>query len=44
MEALSPSPQRMRTPLPLRVDALNGLISEQVLPGRISSIWSWSLA
>ena len=30
METLSPSPQCMRTPVPLRVDGLTGLISEQV--------------
>jgi hypothetical protein len=38
METLSPSPQCMRTPVPLWVDGLDGLKSEQVSPGRISSI------
>jgi len=44
METLSPSPQCMRTPEPLWVDGLDGLKRDQVSPGRISSIWSWSLA
>jgi len=34
----------MRAPVPQRVDGLKGLKAEQVLPERISSIWSWSLA
>ena len=35
---LSPSPQCMRTPIPLWVDGLDGLKAEQVLPERISFI------
>ena len=38
METLSPSPQCMRTPVPLWVDGLTGLKGDQVLPERISSI------
>jgi hypothetical protein len=38
VEKLSPSPQCMRTPVPLWVDGLTGLKAEQVLPERISSI------
>jgi hypothetical protein len=38
METLSPSPQCMRTPAPLWVDGLDGLKTDQVSPGRISSI------
>ena len=35
---LSPSPQCMRTPIPLWVDGLDGLKAEQVLSERISLI------
>ena len=38
VETLSPSPQCMRTPIPLWVDGLMGLEAEQVIPERISSI------
>ena len=44
METLSPSPQCMRTLVPLWVVGLVGLVSDQVSPGRISFIRSWSLA
>jgi hypothetical protein len=38
VETLSPSPQCMRTPMPLWVVGLFGLKAEQVSPERISSI------